>query len=124
MYFTPHCTDYLEKMKRTEQQSIQQMVKNVIEKCDETIQDEMWRNVVLSGGSSLIPGFKERFEDELQKIAPEGTKVNVIPVEDRDIAVWKGGSQAFMNEGMKEFLFLKEEYDECGAMFIHRKAIF
>ena len=37
-----------------------------IEKCDNDLKINLYNNIVLAGGSTLMPGFKERFEMEIE----------------------------------------------------------
>jgi hypothetical protein len=37
--------------------------------CDTELHDELWGNVVLSGGNTMFPGLKERLQKELQPLA-------------------------------------------------------
>eukprot|EP01124_Arcella_intermedia_P006336 TRINITY_DN1373_c0_g1_i12.p1 TRINITY_DN1373_c0_g1~~TRINITY_DN1373_c0_g1_i12.p1 ORF type:complete len:349 (+),score=74.80 TRINITY_DN1373_c0_g1_i12:143-1048(+) len=47
-------------------------------------------NVVLSGGTTLLPGFPERLQKELSSLA--SAPVRVIAPRERDVSVWNGGS--------------------------------
>ena len=64
---------------------------NSIMKCDEDIRNEMFANIILSGGTTMVRGFPERIEKEIRDLAPPGTEVNVIAQPDRHVAVWRGG---------------------------------
>ena len=46
-----------------------------IEKCNSEIRDEMYGNIVLSGGSTMFEGFTERIEKEITRLAPPTMKV-------------------------------------------------
>lgn len=38
-----------------------------IEKCDPDLKINLYNNIVLAGGSTVMPGLKERFQDEIIK---------------------------------------------------------
>ena len=62
-----------------------------IQKCGLDIRRDLFSNVVLSGGTTLLPGFAERLLRELSVRA--ATKhVQVVLSPDRQHLVWKGGS--------------------------------
>lgn len=54
----------------------------------------LYNNVVLAGGSSLLPGFTERFEYEIKNVALSSAKtdINVYADLHRKYAAWIGGS--------------------------------
>ena len=41
------------------------MAAKSIDKCDSDLKINLYNNIVLAGGSTIMPGFKERFENEL-----------------------------------------------------------
>ncbi|KAJ5073815.1 actin [Anaeramoeba ignava] len=53
------------------QSGIHEMIYNSIMKCDEELRKEMFENIVLSGGTSMFPGIKERIEKEIIKLSPK-----------------------------------------------------
>lgn len=64
-----------------------------INRCDVDIRREMYNGVVLSGGTSLFTGLRDRLEKDLFDLAPQGTKVKVTsPVNptERRFSVWIG----------------------------------
>lgn len=56
------------------------------------LRDELYANIVLSGGSTMFPGFIDRVKQEVKALAPPGTKVNVVAAPERKYSVWVGGS--------------------------------
>jgi actin-related protein len=76
-----------------------------IEKCDNDLKINLYNNIVLAGGTTMLPGFTERFEYEIRKEAKEGPKemrekawvpvktdINVTADLHRRYAAWIGGS--------------------------------
>ena len=45
-----------------ESQGISSLLVNAINKTDENIQPEMWQNIFLSGGTSMLPGLPRRLK--------------------------------------------------------------
>jgi actin beta/gamma 1 len=60
---------------------------------DADIQAELYGNIVLAGGSSLFPGMKERLHKELSRLAPAGSRINVIAPENRQHLAWLEASR-------------------------------
>lgn len=66
-----------------------------IEMCDEDLRTNLYGNIVLAGGTSLMQGFTERFEQEIRMAAaksPKQTDIIVTAALHRKNAAWIGGS--------------------------------
>ena len=48
-----------------EEKGIVEMAYHSIEKCDPDLRINLYNNIVLAGGTTVMPGFKDRFEDEI-----------------------------------------------------------
>merc|ERR1712232_1287126 len=68
-----------------------QLIVKAINKCDDTIKRSILNNIVISGGTSLISGMKERIENELANIFIDNS-IKVIAPEERKYLAWCGGS--------------------------------
>jgi len=92
---------------------IAQMANASIEKCDSDLRINLYNNIVLAGGSTVMPGFKERFEDEIVKLAEHSAKtdINVFADLHRRHAAWIGGSMLASFSTFKDMTITKEEYD-------------
>lgn len=49
-----------------------------IMKCDMDVRKDLYSNIVLSGGTTMLPGTPERLSKEMQGLVPSGTKINVV----------------------------------------------
>uniref|UniRef100_A0A4W3GP21 Uncharacterized protein n=1 Tax=Callorhinchus milii TaxID=7868 RepID=A0A4W3GP21_CALMI len=77
-----------------------------LQKCKEGIHSELLNNIVLSGGSSMFPGFAERIQKEIGKLAPNRSKLNVYASPQRKFSsLW----------------VRKKDYEEEGSVIVHRK---
>ncbi|KAL3797789.1 hypothetical protein ACHAWO_000406 [Cyclotella atomus] len=61
-----------------------------INACDATVRAAMYHNVLLVGGNAKMPGFKNRVETELRKLAPTQYAVRVFLPEDPLSYAWEG----------------------------------
>lgn len=86
-------------------------------------------SVILSGGSSLFPGLRERLEKELKRVSPPQARsvVHVMAHEDRLFGVWLG-AKLFCEPSMRpmqDMLWIsKEEWYEEGPSVVARKTPF
>uniref|UniRef100_A0A8C9N166 Actin like 10 n=1 Tax=Serinus canaria TaxID=9135 RepID=A0A8C9N166_SERCA len=79
-------------------------------------------NIVLSGGSSMFPGFPERICLELNLLfRGAGVHVEVLANPRRGSAVWAGGSMAASLTSFQHTWMTKGEYQEHGAEYVHTK---
>lgn len=100
---------------------IHKYVYQSIMKCDAELQDEMYENIILAGGSTLFPYFPSRLQREVTLLAPANTTVNVIARPDRQDAAWIGGSILSEMSTFAHMLILREDYDEYGPSIVRRK---
>jgi actin beta/gamma 1 len=92
-----------------------------IMKCDIDIRSELYKNTVLSGGSTMYQGISERMQKELANLAPNTMTVKVIAPPERKYSVWIGGSILASLSTFQQMWISKEEYDESGPSIVHRK---
>jgi actin beta/gamma 1 len=89
--------------------------------CDIDVRKFMVENLVLSGGTTLIPGFENRFRNEIQSKLTGNSKVRVYAPVERKFSVWIGGSVLGSLDSFKTILLTREEYFESGVEEIHMK---
>ena len=71
---------------------VQQLVVDTIQRCDKDLRRQLFGKVVLSGGSTLLPGFAERLKVEVDRLTPTSSGVNLIDPALRLHGAWMGGS--------------------------------
>ena len=90
------------------------------------IRGELFTNVVLCGGTSLLPGFDERLKEELLKLCPMQfvtpiIKSKIVAPYDRKYLAWVGGSMLASASNFQDMCVSKAEYEECGPAIVHTK---
>ncbi|KAJ1274482.1 hypothetical protein BS78_05G065100 [Paspalum vaginatum] len=95
-----------------------------IMKCDVGIRDGLYGDIVLSGGTTMFPGFADRMSEEISALAPRGMKIKVVAQPERKYGVWIGGSILASLSTFQQMCIAKAEYDESGATIVHRKQCF
>ena len=84
-----------------------------IEKCDSDLRINLYNNIVLAGGTTLLPGFKERFERDILELAGGNSKTDIYVFADlhRKNASWIGGSMLSSFSTFKDMAINKDDYD-------------
>ena len=102
---------------------VQRMVADAIVRSDLDIRKELYNNIVVAGGNTLIPGFVERVQKLVPEIVPPNVKVKVIahmPGE-RRFSAWIGGSILSSLGSFQQMWMSRQEFEEHGAIMIERK---
>ena len=97
---------------------VHQMLFNSITKCETDLRLHYFCNVMLSGGTSQLPGFRQRVENEIQAMAPSNVRVRTYQL-GADSA-WIGGPMAASLSTFQQTCISKKEYEESGAAVVHR----
>ena len=94
------------------EKGIAQMAFESIDKCDSDLKINLYNNIVLAGGSTMMPGFRDRFEDEIIKYAQNSAKtdINVFADLHRKHAAWIGGSMLASFSTFKDMCITNDEY--------------
>jgi len=100
--------------------SLPEMVKQVVDACPLDIRDKVLSNIILSGSSTMMPGFYERLEAELRSLYKDTSllakSVSVKALMDRKHRVWIGGAElARLGMGMDHVWLTRDSYQEHGA---------
>lgn len=103
-----------------EQISLPLGIFNSISRCDMGIRKDMWGSILVCGGTSGLPGFKNRLEKELKTFSAIGERVRVIVPPQSRFCAWRGGIKLARDEN-SEHWFTADEYNEVGVQGIHKK---
>ena len=99
-----------------------ELVYGAIQSTDNELRKDFWNNVVLAGGTSLMPGFKERIERDLTNISPLKLRItaSAVPVE-RRYSSWIGGSILASLGTFMQMWISRAEWEESGSSIVSRK---
>jgi len=92
-----------------------------INSCHSDIQGMLYSNILLMGGNTLFPNFRERFETEVRKLAPDMFPVRVLTPDDPITVAWSGGSKFCCDPNYHRFVVTKSQYEEFGFELCKRK---
>ncbi|KAK4119542.1 gamma-actin [Parathielavia appendiculata] len=91
-------------------------------KSDVTLREELWRDILLVGGNTLFPGFRDRLQQGLNAIIPYGMKPpNLVTPPDPKLSAWLGGSMLTGLSTFHDMCIQYKEYDEYGPVLMRRK---
>jgi actin len=89
--------------------------------CDEDIRKDLFCSMVLSGGSTMFPGFAERMTKEITALAPPTMTVKIVVPPERKYSAWIGGSILASLSTFQCMWITKADYDESGPAIVLRK---
>ena len=104
-----------------ETSGIHEKVLATVNRCDVDHRSQFWPNIVVAGGTTLLPGFIERMRKEMIATGPASMRINVVSMAERGIAAWIGGSIMGCLSTFPKQWISKEEYDENGAYIVNRR---
>ncbi len=81
------------KLAGIDQYGIAELAFDSVEKCDEDLKHDLYNNIVVTGGTTLMPGFKERLERDIKIQAQNVTDIDRIRMytdSHRKYACWIG----------------------------------
>ena len=101
------------KLVGSEENGLASIAYRAIEKCDADLKINLYNNIVLAGGSTMMPGFHERFDYEIKNWAKNSTKteINVSADLHRKYAAWMGGSMIASFSTFCDMTIKREEYE-------------
>jgi len=104
-----------------EYMGIHECVVTSIKKADLDLRKTLFSNIVLSGGSTLFPGFGDRLLYEIKRLAPKDVKIKISAPPERKYSTWIGGSILASLATFRKMWVSHEEYEEDGVNAVHRK---
>lgn len=105
---------------------LQSLVSESLQDCDVDIRKNVVSGIVLAGGNSLIPKFKESFEEILGSFMVGSSKaklVSGIKPSDRKLSSWVGSSILSSTGAFQNLWVSKGEYEETGTNILLRKCL-
>jgi actin len=103
-----------------ELEPLDDVICGAIKQCDVDLRRDLYGNIVLSGGSTMYPGLKERLTKEIKEQIPETVDVKIIAPPERMYSVWIGGSILASLKTFQRMWVTRREYKEMGPQVIHR----
>eukprot|EP00300_Choanocystis_sp_HF-7_P036384 c5222_g1_i1.p1 GENE.c5222_g1_i1~~c5222_g1_i1.p1 ORF type:complete len:411 (-),score=84.54 c5222_g1_i1:147-1304(-) len=105
-------------MEKLTSPGIHQLIMSSIGKSDIDVRRDLYNNIILSGGSTMVTGLVERLEKELHALTPESIRCRVVAPPEREYSVWIGG--AIMASLASMQWISKIEWLDEGPSILHR----
>ena len=104
----------------SEENPLDDLIYRSIQSCDIDLRRDLYANIVLSGGSTMFPGLKERLHKEITELVPETIEIKIIAPPERRYSVWIGGSILSSLKTFTKLWVTKKEYQESGPTAVFR----
>nr|UEK51440.1 beta-centractin [Parasacculina yatsui] len=104
-----------------EYDGIHEVLHYSLHRSDLDLRKVLYQNIVLSGGSTLIKNFGDRFLSEIKRLGPKDIKIKLAAPKDRLYSTWIGGSILAALDTFKKMWLTKREFEEAGARALHQK---
>ncbi|XP_067899390.1 actin-1-like [Heterodontus francisci] len=114
LFFTPESIG----LKET---GIHNLMLNSIAKCEQKLHKELFSNMLLCGGSTLLPGMEERLLKEIKLHAPNGIQVKIIAPPERNYSVWMGASILTSLASFKHMWITLNDYNDFGPSVVNKR---
>jgi actin-like protein 6A len=105
-----------------EEYGVHQMVMQCIQNNDVDIRKELYGGIIVTGGTTLFPGYVERLQKQIN--VPQTYKSKFIaPLDsaERRFSSWTGGSILGSLGSMHAMWISKQEYEEYGSIIVEKK---
>jgi len=102
---------------------LHEMAQQSLRKCETDMQRGLLGRVVLTGGTMLFRGMRERVQRELQAAAPSTLTPSVSVPEAPQNAAFAGASIISSLSSFGASWISRADYEECGAAVIHSRSL-
>lgn len=114
------------------------VVDQVVQSSPIDVRKKLYKNIVLSGGSTMFKDFGRRLQRDIKTLVNEriesserlsgvkstGVDVQVISHKRQRNAVWFGGSLLAQTAEFKSYCYTKQDYDEYGPSIVRNFSLF
>ncbi|XP_076912147.1 actin-related protein 6-like [Bidens hawaiensis] len=103
------------------QAGLAECIVRAVNSCHPYLHPVLYESIILTGGSTLFPGFAKRLESDLRPLVPDVYKVKITTQEDPILGVWRGGSLLASSPDFDAMCVTKAEYEEHGSARCRRR---
>lgn len=96
---------------------------NSIMKSDIDLRSKLFSQIVMAGGSTLLPGFGDRMLYEVRTRSPSHTRIRISAPPERIHSSYVGGSILASLATFKSMWVSRAEYEEHGSNILHRREL-
>ncbi|PWA73381.1 Actin-related protein [Artemisia annua] len=103
------------------QAGLAECIVRAVNSCHPHLHPVLYESIILTGGSTLFPGFTKRLESELRPLVPDVYQVKITTQEDPMLGAWRGGSLLASSPDFDAMCVTKAEYEELGSYRCRRR---
>ena len=81
----------------------------------------LMNNTLVTGGTTLLPGFTERLEGELSPLNDHTGRIKLTKANNPVMATWTGASVISSRSTFSQQCISADQYAESGAQIVHLK---
>lgn len=109
----------------SEEPGVADVLVDSVMKSDLELRQKLFSQIVLAGGTTLLPGFGDRLLYEVRTKCPTNTRIRISAPQDRLYSAYVGGSILASLATFKSMWVSRQEYEENGPsrMLLHRKEL-
>ncbi|CAG8478613.1 12920_t:CDS:2 [Acaulospora morrowiae] len=103
---------------------IPEMIFHSINACDIDVRPLLWNNIILTGGTTLLPGFADRINNELSMMMSGQMKIKIHApgnTIERKCSSWLGGSILASLGTFHQLWISQKEYNDYGKSIVEKK---
>ncbi|XP_008309590.1 actin-related protein 6 [Cynoglossus semilaevis] len=104
-----------------QEMGIPEAIVHSVQSLPEEMQSHFYQNIILTGGNTLFPGFRERLEADLRSLVPTHLIVSVLLPSNPLCYPWDGGKLLAHNPDYDEMVVTREDYEENGHCICEEK---
>uniref|UniRef100_A0A8C4PWY1 Actin related protein 6 n=2 Tax=Eptatretus burgeri TaxID=7764 RepID=A0A8C4PWY1_EPTBU len=98
-----------------QEMGIPEAIRCAVESLTPEMQPHMYQNIVLTGGSSLFPGYRDRVFADVRSLSPDEFRVSVTLPENPITHAWTAGSMLSRSPSFSsKHLVTRRQYEEQG----------
>eukprot|EP00850_Spirogloea_muscicola_P007021 SM000034S12775 [mRNA] locus=s34:750776:753593:+ [translate_table: standard] len=106
------------------QAGLAECIVHAVKACPVDMHSLLYSSILLTGGSTLFHGFREKLEMELRPIVPDEYALNVILPDRPELCAWRGGATFASSPQFEQKVVTKQEYAEHGSSLCRRRFAF
>ena len=105
-----------------QQMGIPEAIHESVKSTDILQQPHFYKNIVLVGGNTALPGFNRRALSEVRKTCPDDFDLNIVSPNNPAGYAWQGGVElSKKHDFISNFCVTKKEYEESGKNICMQK---
>eukprot|EP01084_Bolivina_argentea_P168257 291836_1 len=98
---------------------IHELANESVIQCSKDIRKELYENIVLAGGTSMLPGIDKRLNNEINNVLPQKHKLKIINA--KLYSAFIGGTILSSLSMFLDMCISRDEYDDYGYRIVHTK---